>query len=155
MRYVLISEVVWWCLSFLLAFAVVYPYYPDLIVKTPFLIPNIVMVIVTIQCLRHIFFFRQSLLGNSGWMIYFIPVIVVPLVVYVIRHFNAMALFFDDTRWIHSFSYLLSVSEKSKLAKYIKTQFTFMAVATVVSGAGLSIRFMVASWRRMNKRKLL
>lgn len=155
MRYILISEVVWWCLSFLLALALVYPYYPDLIVETPFLIPNIIMIVLMVQCLRHIFFFRQSLLGNSGWLIYFIPLTIVPLFIYVVRQFNHMAVFFDDTRWIHSFSYLLSVAEKSKLANYIKTQFTFVAVATIISGIGLSIRFMIASWRQANKRRFL
>src|SRR5699024_3599790 len=93
MRYILISEVVWWCLSFLLALALVYPYYPDLIVETPFLIPNIIMIVLMFQCLRHIFFFRQSLLGNSGWLLYFIPLTIVPLFIYVVRQFNHMAVF--------------------------------------------------------------
>src|SRR5690625_5722719 len=91
------------------------------------------MAVLLVQYLRHIFFFRQSLLGNSGWLIYVIPFTVVPLIVYMIRNFNEMALFFDDTRWIHSFSYLLTISEKSQLAKYIKSQFTFMTVATIIS----------------------
>lgn len=155
MRYILILELVWGAISALLAFAVVYPYYPNLIVETPFFIPNVVMAVLLVQYLRHIFFFRQSLLGNSGWLIYFIPFTVIPLIVYMIRNFNEMAHFFDDTRWIHSFSYLLTITEKGQLAKYIKSQFTFMTVATIISSIGFSVRFMIASWRQVNKKEFL
>lgn len=150
-RYLLIFEGLWWCFSLLVAGLAIYPYYSYLITDVPFLIPNIIMAVIMVHCIRHIFFFKQSFLGNSKVLVYLLNFTFIPVCLYVVRHFSEMRIFFDDSSWIHSFSYLLTLTEKSHLATYIKTQFTFIAVTTFISGIWVSVLFVIASWRQVRQ----
>src|SRR5690606_38987604 len=126
--YIWISELVWWTGSILIAVAIIWPFYPALIVQVPFLLPNIILVILMVQCLRLTFFLRQSLLSQMRWLIYVLTFAFIPISLYTIIRYSEMSDFFENSSWVHSFSYLLTLTEKSNLAAYIRTEFTWIAV---------------------------
>ena len=151
-NYLWISELIWWTGSALFAMAIVWPYYPELIVKVPFLLPNIILTILFIQCLRLTFLFKQSPLPRFRWLIYVLIFAFIPISMYAIRHYSEMSRFFESSTWMHSFSYLLTLTEKSELASYIKTEFTLIAVVAFIAGFTLSGRMVSASWSMMYKK---
>jgi len=150
--YIWISELLWWTGSFILAVAIILPFYPELIVEVPFLVPNIILVILMVQCFRLTFFLRQSPLPQMPWIIFALTFAFIPVCLYAIKHYSEMSDFFENSNWVHSFSYLLTLTEKSKLAAYIRTEFTWIAVMAFISGLTFSGRMIGASWRILNKR---
>ena len=152
-KYIWISELIWWIVSALIAVAVVWPYYPALIVEVPFLVPNMVMIVLMIQCIRLTFFLRQSPWPSFRWMIFVLNFAFIPFSMYVIKHYSGMSQFFESSSWMHSFSYLLTLTEKSDLASYIRTEFTFVSVVAFISGFSFSSRMVVASWRILSRSK--
>lgn len=152
-RYLWILEIIWWVGSLLLAFMIVLPYFSDLIVQVPFLVPNIILTVVLIQCLRWTFMLRQSILSRHKWVVYFASFAFIPISLYALRHYTITRQFFENSDWIHSFSYLMSVSQKSELSSYILMEFTFISVSAFIAGFAFSGRMVVASWRIINKRQ--
>ena len=61
-------------------------------------------------------------------------------------------LFFETTTWIHSFAYVLNLNEKRDLSQYVKTEFTIISVATFILAIVLSLRLIVALWRKVNNK---
>lgn len=153
LTYIWTLEFVWWIGSLLLAVAVVWPYYPSLIVEVPFLIPNIILIIVAVQGIRLTFLLRQSIFGQNKWIIFLLTFAFIPVCMYAIQQYSVMSQFFNTSAsWMHSFSYLLTLTEKSEIASYIRTEFTWCAVAAFISGITVSGRMVVASWRILGNR---
>src|SRR5690606_5553063 len=72
----------------------------------------------------------------------------IPVCMYAIREYSTMSQFFNtSSSWMHSFSYLLTLSEKSELADYIRTEFTWCAVIAFIGGLALSGKMIVVSWQ--------
>ncbi len=151
-KYLWISELIWWIGSLLIAMVVIWPYYSKLIVEVPFLIPNIILVILMIQCLRLTFFLEHSPFPAHRWLIYLLTFAFIPICMYTINHYSHMSRFFESSSWMHSFSYLLTLTEKSDLAVYIRTEFTWIAVTAFISGIAFSGRMIATSWRLMGSR---
>lgn len=151
-KYLWITEIVWWIGSLIIGMVIVLPYYPKLIVEVPFLIPNIVLVVLMIQCFRLTFFLKQSPLPAHQWMIFTLTFAFIPICMYTINHYSQMSQFFESSSWMHSFSYLLTLTEKSVLASYIRTEFTLIAVMAFVSGITFSGHMVVTSWRLLGRR---
>lgn len=153
-RYIWISEVVWWLASLLLAVAIIWPYYPALIVDVPFLIPNIILVVIAVQGIRLTFLLRQSIFAQSQWLIFPLTFTFIPVCMYAIKQYSIMNQFFTTSAsWMHSFSYLLTLTEKSEIAAYIRTEFTWCAVAAFMAGISVSGRMILASWRILGKKE--
>lgn len=153
-KYIWISELLWWVGSILLAIAIIWPYYPALIVEVPFLAPNIILVVLAVQCLRLTLLMRQSVLARSRWIIFLLTFAFIPVCMYAIKEYSTMSQFFNTSAtWMHSFSYLLILSEKSEIASYIRTEFTWFTVIAFISGITMSGRMILASWRILNNRQ--
>lgn len=151
-KYLWITEILWWIGSLIIGVSIVLPYYPKLIVEVPFLIPNIVLVVLMIQCLRLTFFLNQSPFPAHRWMIFTLTFAFIPICMYTINHYSHMSQFFESSSWMHSFSYLLTLTEKSVLASYIRAEFTLIAVIAFISGITFSGRMVVTSWRLLGSR---
>ncbi|MBY5958024.1 hypothetical protein KUV50_07780 [Membranicola marinus] len=151
-KYLWITELIWWVGSLIIGVAIIWPYYPKLIVKVPFLIPNIVLVILMIQCFRLTLFLKRSPFPAHPWTIYMSSFAFIPICIYVVNQYSQMSQFFESSSWMHSFSYLLTLSEKSTLAVYIRTEFTLVAVVAFISGISFSGRMILTSWRFLGNR---
>ncbi len=145
-------ELFWWVVSILTGIVLVLPYYDVMIDTVPFMVPNIIISILMVQCLRHIFFLRYSLLGSRKWIMIPFVFVSIPICFYTIRHYSFMMLFFETSTWGHHFSYLLNANEKMDLSKYIITEFRIISVTTIVLAIILSFRLMVALWRLINRK---
>lgn len=147
-KYLWIAELVWWAVSLLVAGVLISPYYSELIVDVPFLIPNVILIVLGIQCLRLTLFLRFSPFSLSRWSIFPLTFAFIPVCMYAIREYSTMSQFFNtSSSWMHSFSYLLTLSEKSELADYIRTEFTWCAVIAFIGGLALSGKMIVVSWQ--------
>lgn len=152
-NYIWISELVWWIGSLLLAIAVIWPYYPALIVDVPFLLPNVILIILAVQGIRLTFLLHQSVFGQYKWLIFILNFSFIPICMYAIQQYSVMSQFFTTSAsWMHSFSYLLTLTEKSKIASYIQAEFTWSAVAAFIAGLAVSGRMVVASWTILSQR---
>lgn len=151
-KYLWFTEVVWWIGSLIMAMMVIWPYYPELIVQVPFLVPNIVLVVLMVQCFRLTFFLNRSPFPAYRWLIYLLTFAFIPISMYVVNHYSHMSQFFESSTWMHSFSYLLTLSEKNDLAEYIRVEFTMIAVIAFISGISFSGRMIATSWRFLGRR---
>jgi len=146
--YLWILELVWWIGAFLIAIILIWPYYPHLIVDVPFLIPNIILTLLTVLGVRLTFMPEQSIWGQNRWAIFTLTFAFIPICIYAVKQYSIMNQYFTTSAsWMHSFSYLLTLTEKSDIAAYIKTQFTWCAVAAFFSGISMSGRMILSSWK--------
>ncbi|WP_236973708.1 hypothetical protein [Membranihabitans maritimus] len=151
-KHIFYMEVLWLVVSLLVPVVLIFPYYGEMIDSVPFLLPNFIIGFLLVQTLRHIFFLPQSLLGNSGWGMVPFVFSSIPICIYIIRQMSLVNLFFETTTWIHSFSYVLNLNEKRDLSQYVKTEFTIISVATFILAIVLSLRLIVALWRKVNNK---
>ena len=153
-KYIWLSEFLWWLGSILAAIAIVWPYYPALIVDVPFLIPNVILVVLAVQCFRLTFLLHQSVFALNRWFIFLLTFAFIPVCMYAIKEYSEMSQFFNtSSSWMHSFSYLLTLTEKSEIASYIRIEFTWCAVITFISGIVMSGKMFVTSWRILSRRE--
>lgn len=150
-----IVEIFWWIVGMVLAGCLIYPYYKEAITNLPFLVPNVIITLLMVQCIRYIFFLRESYLSRS--IVSMIPLVFVsiPIIFYTIRHYSFTMLFFETNSWVHNFSYILNANEKMDLSGYIMTQFRIISVSTIVLAIIMSFRMMVGIWRKLNNRPLV
>ncbi len=152
-KYIWISEILWWTGSVLAGIVVVWPYYPALIVEVPFLVPNLILVVLAIQCFRLTFLLRLSVFALNRWIIFLLCFAFIPIGMYAVRQYSEMSQFFTtSSNWMHSFSYLMTLSEKSELASYIRIEFTWCAVIAFMAGIAMSGKMFVTSWRILGDR---
>lgn len=147
-------EIIWWIVTAIATFLVVYPII-DNMVNFEFLYANILFVVVFITYARIIFLLKYTFLAYWQWVKFALIFLSIPLVFKLIEYiFNFQS--FLDTEGLQSFSahFRTGISFKTQqnLLNYMRREYVFFGVGSVIVAIILPFRMLISFWRVYNKK---
>jgi len=142
-------ELLWWVFTAVVIFAVLFP-----IITTvddyPFLIPNIIFIIVFITFSRYFFLLQHTFLAYKQILKAIAFVLCIPLISYIVNELTAVRSYLDE-EGIDSLVSNLEYEEHWNFASYIKTQMYFFGAASIIVSILLPFRLLISIWRNRNR----
>jgi len=146
------AEGLWWIITMIIATLVMLP----IILHTRdfrFLTSNILFVLVAVTWTRYIFLWSTHPLARSRPFRYVLLVICIPAIIYSVGALNDFQIFIDDYG-LTPFTDHLRLDRQRSIAKYIKNEYIFFGVASVISSLALPIRLLISKWRQRNSTRV-
>ncbi len=142
-------EIIWWIFTIILAMGVTYPVISK-VENYPFLVINIIFIIVFVTFTRYIFLLKHTFLAKQQLLKTGIVLISVPIIFMLINQINLFQTFLDE----NGFNGLvgdLPFGKRENIAKFIRAEMLFFGVGSVISAIVLTIRLVVSVWRLKNR----
>ena len=142
-------EIIWWFFTIILAAGVIYPV-TSKVENYPFLVINIIFIIVFVTFTRYIFLLKHTFLAKQQILKTAMVLISVPIIFMLINQINLFQTFLDE----NGFDGLvgdLPFGERENIAKFIRAEMLFFGVGSVISAIVLSIRLVMSVWRLKNR----
>lgn len=150
----LILELMFWGITAIVVFGVLRPILINFN-DFPFLLQNILIIVVGINYTRYAFLWRHTIFAKSNIIRALILLGTIPLVFFMIQNLNGFQTYLDDGGY-ETFMDLLKnplVDERKKgLLQYIRSEFVFFSVAAISAGVVFPIRIIVSFWRTKNNK---
>ncbi len=146
-------EIIWWIVTAILTFMIVYPILNNM-AKYEYLNINIIFAVVFITYTRHIFLLKHTFLAHWQPIKFVIIFASIPLVFKLIEWiFNFQV--FLQSEGLQSFSLHfksdISPETRDQLVEYMRREFLFFGVASTIAAIVLPIRLLISFWRVYNK----
>ncbi len=142
-------EIIWWFFTIILATGVIYPVISR-VENYPFLVINIIFVIVFVTFTRYIFLLKHTFLAKQQILKTGLVLISIPIIFILIYQINLFQTFLDE-KGIEGLVGDLPFGKRENIAKYIRAEMLFFGVGSVISAIILTIRLVVSVWRLKNR----
>jgi hypothetical protein len=147
-------ELVFWAVTVIIGFGVLRPILINFN-DFPFLLQNILIIVVTVNYTRYTFLWRHTIFAKSYIIRALILLATIPLVFFMIQSLNGFQTYLDNGGY-ETFMDLLKnplIDERKKgLLQYIRSEFVFFSVAAIAAGVGMPIRIVISIWRTKNNK---
>lgn len=143
-------ELIWWVVTAIIAFAVLYPIYQST-VDYPFWTINIIFIVAAVTITRLVFLTKFSFLSNRKYLKVIIVMITVPIIFLLVEQMIGFQSYVDEEGLDHVLQNL-SESDKSSMFNYIRTEMLFFAMAAILGMVVMPIKMVKSVWRDYNPR---
>jgi len=146
-------EIVWWIVTAIVTFLIVYPIL-DNMVKFQFLYANILFIVIFITYSRFIFSLKHSFLAYWQWVKFTLIFLSIPLVFKLVEFIFDFQSFLDNEGLQSFSSYFrdgISFKQQQNLLNYMKREYIFFGVGSVIVAIILPFRMLISFWRVYNK----
>jgi hypothetical protein len=143
------QEALWLGIIMLLCLIVLIPIKTNQI-EFPFLGYNMIYIAVFIVFSRMIFLLRHSFLSHAFVIKLILIFISIPIIVLLMDGLAEFQAFMDEDS-LHSLMMHLPLKTQNALARFIRSEFIFFGVGSVLTAIILPIRLIVSIWRVRNR----
>jgi len=143
-----ILEAIWWVVTLLITFAVLFPVYSNL-EEYPFLITNIVFIVVFITLTRYIFFLKHTVLARAQVVKIVIVLVSVPILFIMIEGLSNFQNFLDE-EGLDKFIPNMELENQKEMINYIRSEMMFFGVGAIIVGIIFPFRMILSIWRNRN-----
>lgn len=147
-------ELIWWFVTAIVTYMVIKPIVENFGTAYPFLIWNIICVVLLITYARHIFLLKHTFLANAKWGKIALLVLSVPYLFLGMEQVVNFQTFWDNGEEVTLIPMLLhplSLDARNNLFAYLETETLFFGVAALIVGVLMPIRLAVSFWREKNR----
>ena len=142
-------ELAWWVVTLVIGFGTLFPLRKYL-EHYPFLLANILAIVVFITFTRKIFLLKYSFLARAQVLKMLLMVLCIPVFFYFINQVNAFQTVMDE-QGVDALLGPAQAFEKLDLARYARTEFVFFAVGSIIATVAIFFRMIVSIWRYRNR----
>ncbi|MBV6443432.1 MAG: hypothetical protein DYG98_06095 [Haliscomenobacteraceae bacterium CHB4] len=142
-------EILWWVITAIVAWAVLYPIYKAMYVW-PFKWWNVVFVVVLITLARYIFLLQHTFLARKQVLKVTLLLLMIPLTFILVRGLNAFMVFIEENTWDPLTGHL-PAADKKAIENYIWTQMLFFGAGSIIAAPVFAGRLMLSIWRTHNR----
>ena len=142
-------ELIWWMITAIIAFAVVYPI-NNAGVNWVFQTWNIIFVVLLVTFARHIFLLRFSLICQRQIFKAILMVLMIPLTFILISNLNSFMNYVEENTWQPLTGQLLPAKQRG-MEDYIWTEMLFFGVGSIISCILLPFRLFRSIWRNQHE----
>lgn len=142
-------ELVWLLFTLLVFLIVAAPVYLK-IPGFPFYPVNFVFVAVFITATRYIFLLSSTFLARQQVLKIFFFFVSIPLVFYLVGEIHGFQTFLDE-EGLQSIMPNLSLQEGLQMAGYVRAEFLFFGVGSVIAVVAFAFRMLISVWRLHNR----
>ncbi len=148
----LLFELIWWLITAIVVGLVMLPIFKNF-PSFPFLIANIVYVAVFVTATRYTFLLKYTFLGRAQIVkvaFVLLCIALVSLLLYKMQDFQVWAATEDPTRLL----YKVKESKRDALFSYIKAEYMFFAIGSIIAQIFLTFRLLGSIWNVKNLGKV-
>jgi hypothetical protein len=145
-------ELYFWLFTALIATAVLLPIITRL-PDYPFLLTNIVFVVVAITMTRYLFLLKHTFLAKRQRLKVIFFFLFIPLIFYMVQEINYFQTFLDE-EGPEAIVGSLPLSNQESMITYIRSQIILFGVAGIISTVTLGFRLLLSVWRLRNRGKV-
>ena len=142
-------EFIWWVITAIIAYAVLYPI-TKAVYNFPFLMTNVIFVIVFITFTRYIFLLKHTFLAKRQLIKIGIVFLCIPLLFFLIQELNYFQTFLDE-RGVEHFLRHLPLPQQEALGGYIRSELLLFGTGSIICTILLPLRMIISVWRTHNK----
>lgn len=142
-------EIIWWVFTLLLTTAILFP----IVHNTdhyPFLIQNAAAIIVFVTMARHIFLLKHSFLAYRQKLKIVLFFLCIPIFLYFLDELSAFNTFVTEVGLKSLFEEYF-IDDQNSLANFIRTEFLFFGVGSMICSILFAFRLMISIWRVKNR----
>ena len=142
-------ELLWWVITAIILFAVLFPIL-NKVEDYPFLIPNILFIIIFVTLTRYIFLLKHTFLAYRQTLKIILFFLCIPLIWYIVSQLENIQGYIDQ-EGINGLVKNLPYEEHWQFANYIKTEMYFFGAASLVVTVLFPLRLLQSVWRNKNR----
>lgn len=145
----LVLEIIWWAVTAVIVAAILFPIWQN-VNNYPVYWQNIMFIILFVTLTRYIFLLKYTFLSHIQWLKVLLVLIIMPCFFFLLEHHNAFQKDLDNIG-MEYVTQGVAYEKAVKLGGYIKSQFTFFSVGTLIAVMVFPIRMIISVWRLHNK----
>jgi hypothetical protein len=142
-------EALAWLFTLLFCVLILGPIYLKTGLNYGFYIQNAVSVFVFLTFARLLFLLRFTPYARSGYIRFLLIAVSIPLFLYQLNNLYDFQRFMDEEGTISFFKGEYQL-EDYQIGRFIRYQFVFFSVASLVSIAAMPVRMVISFWRTTN-----
>lgn len=148
-------EVVWWIITAIIVFAVMYPIHKAF-VDFPFWGINILFIVIFVTYTRYIFLLKHSLIAYNFPVKLFVLFLSLPLTFYLISCLSEFQFFLDEEGqnallMPGMLREPLSAADGVNLTNYVRKELFFFSVGSIITAIFMPFRMVKSIWRTRNR----
>ncbi len=148
----ILLEVIWWIVTAVVTVAIIFPIVSNLSTY-PFLISNIIFIVVFITLTRYVFFLQHTFLARAQVIKVIIVLISVPIIFMLIEGLSNFQNFLDE-EGLDKFILLMNLNQQQGMINYIKSEMLFFGVGAIIVSILFPFRMTLSVWRNRNRNKI-
>ncbi len=142
-------EILWWILTTIVVIGILFPILQE-VDQYPFLMLNVVFIVVFITFSRYIFLLKHTFLARQQKLKVGLVFLCIPLILYLINGINFFQTFLDE-QGVESVLGAVSFEKQSSLAGYIRNEMIFFGVGSLIAAIIMPFRLVLSVWRLRNR----
>jgi len=119
----------------------------------PFLISNLVFIVVFITLTRYAFLLEHTILAKAQLIKVGIVLISVPIIFLLIEGLSNFQNYLDE-EGLDKFLPLMNIDSQQGMINYIKSEMLFFGVGAIIIAILFPIRMVISIWRNRNTNKI-
>lgn len=148
-RYMLGLEVIWWLLTAVVVWAVLWPIHQAMHVW-PFERWNIIFIVMLITLTRYIFLLPHTFIARMQEVKVILILLMFPLTFVLIEAVNGFMVYIEENTW-DGLTGHLPLSNKHAIEDYIWGEMLFFGVGSFIAAPVFAVRLLISVWRTRNR----
>jgi hypothetical protein len=144
-------EVLWWIFTAVCSALILLPLWRE-VPNYPFLVINILAILVFITFTRYIFLLNYTFLTKYLILKVVLSLACIPLIFYLVNNINHFQTYLDE-QGVLGFMGHLPPERIDALDKYMRAEFLLFGVGSVIASTMLPFRLLASVWRQYNKKR--
>lgn len=142
-------ELIWWGITALVIVGVLFPI-REILGEYPFLYSNVFAIIIFLTFTRYVFQLKHSFIGKQQTIKLALILLCFPLFLFYIDCINDFQTVLDENG-VEAILGDATIADKVNLGKYVRSEYIFFAVGTVIATFVFFIRLIFSVWRYRNR----
>ncbi len=142
-------ELVWWVFTIILIIGILFPIVSK-IDNYPFLITNILYIVIFVTFTRYIFLLKHTFLSHRQVLKPILIILSIPLFFYLVSELNYFQTYLDE-KGIDSFLGEISYENRPRIASFIRNEMILFGVGSIITTVLFPLRMILSLWRWKNR----
>jgi hypothetical protein len=149
----IILEMIWWGITALVVGAVMYPILSTFLRPFPFLVNNIICVVIVVTYTRHIFLLEHTLIARQFWIKMALAMLTFPLMFWLVNanfEFREFLDYESPDGFIKLMYQNIPTPKQLQVVAYIRNEFLFFVIGSMIATLAMFARMVMSIWRVRN-----
>lgn len=143
-------EMLWWIITIIVVFAVLYPIYNTLGGEYLYTWTNVIFIVTFITVTRYIFLLQHTWLADKETVKVILVFLAVPAVFLLSQELNLFQTYINK-QGLDSIVGKLPYDKRANMINFIRSEMFFFGVGSIISTALLPFRLILSVWRKRNR----
>jgi hypothetical protein len=142
-------EIIWWIFTIVLLVVLLFPIYNN-VNNYPFWKSNILFIVAFITLSRYVFLLHHTFLAKQQKLKVVLFFLSIPVIFFLISQVHYFQTYLDE-KGVESFLGEMNLTDRNRIAGFIRTQMLFFGIGSVVIAIIFPFRMLLSVWLLRNR----